>query len=144
MSFSEMTATGSGHFERQTRIVVREPALGLGSVELADLVARLGVVDERLVAVREPLRHVERPAVLGAELGRDVLEEGRALGPQVDDDVDDRAARRAHELGLGGAAETGNACRAASLPLLKATLACAITGLRPCSANSCWQNARAK
>ena len=28
--------------------------------------------------------------------------------------------------------------------LLKATFACAITGLRPCSANSCWQNARAK
>ena len=53
----------------------------------------------------EALGHVQRAAVVGAELDLDVLEEGRALRAQVDDDVDDRAARAAHELRLRGGRE---------------------------------------
>ena len=50
-----------------------------------------------------------------------------------------------HQLGLGLRRDTGSACRAACPCVeLKATLACAIVGFRPCSANSFWQNARAK
>ena len=78
----------------------RQAALLVGRVELADLVGRLGAVLEHLVAVREALGHVQRAAVLRAQLDRDVLEERRALRAQVDDDVDDRAARGAHELRL--------------------------------------------
>src|SRR4029079_15449269 len=86
--------------EAQTRVVEAQPALELRCVELADLVARLGLVDENLVAVREPLRHVERASVLLAELNRDVLEIRRALGTQVDDDVDDCSSRAPDELRL--------------------------------------------
>ena len=40
-------------------------------------------------------------------------EVGWALGPQIDDDVEDGAARAAHELGLGRRRDTESACRAA-------------------------------
>ena len=50
--------------------------------------------------MREPLRHVERAAVVLVQLDGDALQVGRALGPQVDDDVDDRAARAADDLRL--------------------------------------------
>ena len=38
---------------------------------------------------------------LGIELDGDMFEIGFALGPQIDDDVEEGAARAAHELGLG-------------------------------------------
>ena len=60
-SFSEMTATGSGHSSPSRGSYVRQPALGPGRVELADLVAGLGVVLERLVAVGEALRARRAP-----------------------------------------------------------------------------------
>ena len=51
----------------------------------------------------------------------------------------------AHELRLGGGRELEvHAAQRSRLRWLNATLACAITGLSPCSSNSCWQNARAK
>ena len=100
--------------QSQPRIVVHQPAFGAGRVELADLVARLGLVPQHLVAVREALRHVERAVVVLAQLDGDVLQVGRALGPEVDDDVENRAPRGTHQLGLGARAETGSACRAAS------------------------------
>ena len=78
-----------------------QPALGLGGVELPDLVAGLGVVLEHLVAVGEALRHVERAMVVRGQLDLDVLEVGRALRPQVDDDVQDRAPGSPDQLGLG-------------------------------------------
>jgi len=40
--------------------------------------------------------------VVGSELDLHVLEVGRALRAEVHDDVQDRPAGRAHELGLGG------------------------------------------
>ena len=100
-SFSEMAATGSGQLEPEPRVVGGETALGVGRVELADEVARLGPVDQRLVAVGEPLRHVEGASVLLVEADGDVLEIRGALRPEVDDDVDDRAARAPDDLGLG-------------------------------------------
>jgi hypothetical protein len=45
--------TGSGQLEPEPRIVVAGAALEPGRVELADLVARLGLVLEDLVPVRE-------------------------------------------------------------------------------------------
>jgi hypothetical protein len=94
-------ADRKGPGQPEPRVVVHQAAFDAGRVELAHLVARLGVVLEHLVAVRKPLRNVERPVVVGRKLDRDVLEIGGALGTQVDDDVEDRAARRPHQLGLG-------------------------------------------
>src|SRR5258708_37018262 len=87
--------------ELQPGVERRQAALGFRSVDLAYLVAGLGLVLERLVAVRETFRHVERPVVAGAELHRDGVQESRALRPQVDDDVEDGSPRGAHQLGLG-------------------------------------------
>src|SRR4051794_31211875 len=91
-----------GHRQRpgepEPRIVPGEPPLRSGRVELAYLVARLGAVFERLVAVAETLGNVERAVDVGGQLDRDALQESRALRAEVDDDVEDRAARRAHKL----------------------------------------------
>jgi hypothetical protein len=70
-----------------------------------------------------------------------VLEVGRALGPQIDNDVEDGAARASHQL----ARRLGYwKCMPRSVPFLRseATLAWAITGLSPWSRNSFWQKAR--
>src|SRR5262245_36405200 len=95
-----------GHRQRprqpEAGVVVAQPALGLGFVELTDLVAGLGRVLEHLVAVRKPLGHVEGAVVVGGELDLDVLEIGGALRPEVDDDVEDRAPSAPDQLGLGG------------------------------------------
>src|SRR5262249_13251131 len=85
----------------EATVVERQPAFGVRRVELSDVVAGLGAVFEHLVSVRETLRDVERAVVFGAQLDRDVLEIGRTLRTQVDDDVQDRSARGAHQLGLG-------------------------------------------
>src|SRR5262245_20723673 len=85
----------------EARIGVVQTALGARGVELSDLIAHVGLVAQRLVAVREPLRHVQPGEVVLGELHRDVLEIRRALRPQIDDDVDDRAAGTANELRLG-------------------------------------------
>src|SRR4051812_41277297 len=86
--------------EAKPRIVPGETALGSRRVELAHLIAGLRPVFERLVPVPETLGDVERAMVVGAQLDGDVLEVGRALGPEVDDDVQDRPAGRADELRL--------------------------------------------
>ena len=99
-SFSRDLADRQRPLEPEPRVVEAQAALRLRRVELADLVARLGAVLEHLVAVREPLRHVERAMIVGGQLDRDVLEVRRALRTQVDDDVEDRPARAAHELRL--------------------------------------------
>src|SRR3954469_3238471 len=52
--------------DAEPRIVEAQPALGRRRVELADFVGGLGVVLENLVAVSEPLGHVEpAPVVRG-------------------------------------------------------------------------------
>jgi len=81
---------------------MQEPALGLRGIELPDLVGCLGAVAQRLIAVGEALRHVESTVVVLGQLNRGVLEVGRTLGPQVHNDVEDGAARAAHELGFSG------------------------------------------
>ena len=97
-SLSEISVTGSGQVRPSRGSSYVQAALCARRVELADLVARLGLVLQHLVAVREALGHVERAVVVGGELDGDVLEVGRALRAQVDDDVENRAARAAHEL----------------------------------------------
>src|SRR6266568_2680798 len=77
------------------------PAFRAGRVELAHLIARLGPILEDFITVREPFGDVQRAVVVGRELDRDVLEVRRALGTKVHDDVEDRPARRPHELRLG-------------------------------------------
>jgi hypothetical protein len=63
------------------------------------------MVLEHLVAMREALRHVESTAIAGTQLDDHVLEIGRRLGPQIDDDVGDGAARTADQLRFGGGRE---------------------------------------
>src|SRR3954471_24854380 len=94
-------AHGQRPLESEPAIVEGQPALGGRRIELADVIAGFGAVLQHLVPVREPLGHVERAVVVGAQLDGDVLEIRRALGPQVDDDVEDRSAGRPHQLGLG-------------------------------------------
>ncbi len=57
-----------------------------------------------------------------------------------------RIAPRVQRTTFVSAAGGNWKCMPRSVPatLLNATFACAITGFRPCSSNSCWQNARAK
>ena len=63
------------------------------------------------------------------ELDLDVLQVRRALRAEVDDDVEDRAARAAHELGLGGRRELEvHPAQRALARLLNARFAWAITG----------------
>ena len=83
------------------RGVVPAHAAGrLRDVLVRHLVGDLGVVDERLVALGEPLRDVQQPAVLRAELDAEPLRVGRRVGPQVDDRHASGAASASHELHL--------------------------------------------
>ena len=86
--------------EAEARIVVHEAALIIGRVELADLVARLRVVAQRLITVCEAFWHVKRAAVLLVQLDGNILEVGRAFRAQIHDDVENRAACATHQLGL--------------------------------------------
>src|SRR6185369_7356734 len=54
--------------QTQGRIIVHQAAFDARRVELADLIARLGFVFERLVAVGEALRYVQRSTIVRAEL----------------------------------------------------------------------------
>ena len=49
----------------------------------------------------EPFRNVDRALVVLVEFDRYMIKIGRTFGTQVDDDVDDCAARAADELGFG-------------------------------------------
>ena len=77
------------------------PLLVGGRIELADAVARIGIVVQGLIAVRETLGNEERAMIVLVELHRDMLQVGRAFGTQVDDDVEDAAASTTHERRLG-------------------------------------------
>ena len=93
----------------------------------------------------EALRHVERAHVVGIELDGDVLEVGWALRPQIDDDVEDGAARAAHDLGLGRRRVLEVHAAERALPSdSMAMLAWTMTGFRPRCPNSRWQKVRAK
>src|SRR2546427_4764985 len=58
------------------------------------------MVDERLIAVGAPLGDVHHAAILCGKLHPDPLLVGRRFAPQVEDDVEQRAHRAAHELRL--------------------------------------------
>ena len=83
--------------------------------------------------MRESLGDVDAASVVGGELDRDVLQVGRRFRPKVDDDVEDGPrVQRTYFVSADG----GNwKCIPRSVPRrrLKATLAWAITGFRPCS-----------
>ena len=51
--------------------------------------------------MRDIRRQEQRSAIVSAQLHHDVLAVGVRLGPHVDRHVDNRAARTAHQLGLG-------------------------------------------
>src|SRR5215210_998440 len=59
------------------RVVPPDAALGLGRVVLGDQVEGFGFRFQRLIAVREPLRYIEGPPVVGRELDADPALEGR-------------------------------------------------------------------
>ena|SRR6266508_605258 len=86
--------------EAEARIVVHEAALIVRRVELADLIACLRVVVQRLITVRETLWHVEGAAVLLVQLDSNILEVGRAFRAQIYNDVENRAACATHQLRL--------------------------------------------
>src|SRR5438094_6050647 len=70
-------------FKTEARIVVHQAALVIWRVELADLVARLRVIAQRLITVGEALWHIKGAAVLLVQLDRDVLKIGRAFRTEV-------------------------------------------------------------
>ena len=56
---------------------------------------------EREITMRNAFGHVEHAPVVGGQLDRLPLTVGRRRGPQVDDHVEQRAARAPDDLGLG-------------------------------------------
>ena len=100
-SLPEMAVTGQRPGQSEPRVIVGQAAFCAGRVAFAHFVARIGVVLEHLVSVCEAFRHIERAHIFSIEFDGDVLKVGWALRSQVDDDVEDGAARAAHDLGLG-------------------------------------------
>ncbi len=86
--------------DAEDRVVVTHAAFGAGGIGVGDRVEHVGLVGERLEAVREADRDVERAAILGGELEALPLQVGGGGGAQVDDDVEHRARDAAHELDL--------------------------------------------
>ena len=65
---AETVVAGSGQSRARVGVVVAQPDLDPGGVELADQVEHLGPVGQGLVAVGEPLGHIEGPAVVSRQL----------------------------------------------------------------------------
>jgi hypothetical protein len=99
-SFSEITRNLGGPVDPQRRVVVADPLARVRGVRGGHLVGDLRGVLERKEALAEALGHVEHAVLAGAQLDALPVHVGRRLGPQVDDDVEDGAARDAEELGL--------------------------------------------
>src|SRR5690348_11002111 len=77
-----------------------QAALASGRIELTHLIAGLGAVPQRLISMCKSFRHIERALIIFAQFNLDVLEIGRTLGTKIDDDVENRSPRAAHELAL--------------------------------------------
>jgi hypothetical protein len=86
--------------EVQSLVVVTHTTLCVGRIERTDLITCVRVVAQCLVAVSEALWHVQRPHVVVVQHESDMLEISWALGSQIDDDVQDGAARASNELTL--------------------------------------------
>src|SRR5260370_7253310 len=67
--------------QTQPGIVVQQAPLRTGGVELADLIARFGVISQHLVAVSETFVNVKGAAVFLGQFSRSVLEILPALSP---------------------------------------------------------------
>src|SRR5262249_29923564 len=75
--------------QSKPRIVVMKATLRGRSIELADVITCLGVVFQNLVPVCETLWNIERTVGVGGEFNRDMLEVGRTLRTEIDDNVKD-------------------------------------------------------
>ena len=64
------------------------------------MVEQLGIVGQRLEAVREALRHENHLAVSGGKLHAEPLQEGGGAAAQVDDDVPYGPGDAADQLGF--------------------------------------------
>ena len=98
---SDTSETGARPFDRQRGIVEAQAALGLRRVERAHHIEHARAVAERLIAVREVLRHVHHEAVGVRQFGAEGVQIGWRTLAHVDDDVVDRALDASHELDLG-------------------------------------------
>src|ERR1043166_1173592 len=108
-------------------IVVSQALLRTGTVELRDFVADLGLVFQRLEAVREAFRHVQHPVIGRRQLRPRPVPVGRGGWSEIDDHVVDRASGAANQLDLGigrhlvvHAAERPGAGAVREVPLNKA------------------------
>ena len=70
-------------------------------VEFADLVARIRVVAQHLIAMCESLGHIQRSLIVRVQLDGDVTKIGGALRAKVHNDVDNRPARAPYKFRLG-------------------------------------------
>src|SRR5262245_23048931 len=69
-------------------------------VELSHLVEHLGIIGQGLEAMSETLSNIERAPVLFGQFERGPLPKCRRPWPQIEDDIEDQAAGRAHKLCL--------------------------------------------
>src|SRR5262249_37492671 len=74
----------NGHWQRpgetQARFIVHEPAFNIWSIERADLIAGVGFVGQRFIAVRKALGKIERALIILIQLHGDMLQVSGAFG----------------------------------------------------------------
>ena len=87
--------------KKRALLPVGDAGIGGAVIGRVGLVEHLGIGLERAVAMREAARHPHLPPVGRAQLGRDMLPVGGRALPDVDRDIEDGAARHAHQLALG-------------------------------------------
>src|SRR5215472_2334533 len=87
-------------FDHQRGIVPSEAAIVLGTIIIRYLVEHFGVVLERAIAVRETRRHPYLTPIVRAHYVSNVAAERRRAASDIDDDVEYRTARHAHQLSL--------------------------------------------
>ena len=91
---------GIGPLDAERRVVPAYACGRFGDERGRDQVEDVGVRDERLESVSAAFRHVERLPVSLVEANAVPAEVRRRTEPQVEDDVEDRAADTPHELRL--------------------------------------------
>lgn len=82
-------------------IVISVPAGVTGDIGAAHAVEHIGIGDEGEKSVSATFGDEELVDLVRRKLCAKPLPEGRALGPQIDDDVEDRASRHLDQLSLG-------------------------------------------
>src|SRR5690242_3957388 len=85
----------------ETRVIVHEATFRVRRIELANLIACIRIVAERLIAMGKTLRNVKCALVVLVQLNRHVLQIGRALRTQIHNDVENCTTGAAHQLALG-------------------------------------------